>query len=233
VSLASTRNRESEKSVLDSGRNPMQHRLDLQNAAIDFLRRLARLDPHRAGGGIAAQNARGSERSLAGTVRRLCHRDPAHGPGSGIVNQALTRVADYLGARSAKVIPVLHAGSRFEIGWNMQRLRLKADGRIVELRDGREFPLAPATAVAEPVATSAVPVAPSVAAQEAVPAPAVRDLRRRARLTQLEFASRLGVPVETIRNWEQGKRMPRGPARALLAVIAHAPETVFSALAKA
>ena len=61
--------------------------------------------------------------------------------------------------------------------------------------------------------------------------PAVRDLRRRARLTQLEFAARLGVPVETIRNWEQGKRAPRGPARALLAVIAHSPETVFAALA--
>jgi putative transcriptional regulator len=99
----------------------------------------------------------------------------------------------------------------------MQRLRLKADGRIVELRDGREFPLAPMTAVA----------APAVAA----PPRSVRELRRRARLTQLEFASRLGVPVETIRNWEQGKRMPRGPARALLAVIEHAPETVFAALA--
>jgi putative transcriptional regulator len=98
----------------------------------------------------------------------------------------------------------------------MQRLRLKADGRIVELRDGQEFPLAP--------------VMPSVAPADAAP-PAVRDLRRRARLTQLEFAARLGVPVETIRNWEQGKRMPRGPARALLAVIAHAPETVFAALA--
>ena len=94
----------------------------------------------------------------------------------------------------------------------MRRLRLKADGRIVELRDGREFPL--------------VPALPLV-----VPAPAVRDLRRRAQLTQLEFAARLGVPVETIRNWEQGKRLPRGPARALLAVIAHAPETVFAALA--
>jgi len=56
---------------------------------------------------------------------------------------------------------------------------------------------------------------------------------RRARLTQQEFAARLGVPVETIRNWEQGKRMPRGPARALLAVIARAPETVFAALARA
>jgi len=98
----------------------------------------------------------------------------------------------------------------------MQRLRLKADGRIVELRDGREFPLAPAIAAVEAV--------------DATPA-AVRDLRQRARLTQIEFAARLGVPVETIRNWEQGKRMPRGPARALLAVIAHAPETVFAALA--
>ena len=104
----------------------------------------------------------------------------------------------------------------------MQRLRLKADGRIVELRDGREFPLAPVMANIEPSAAAAVEAG----------MPAVRDLRRRACLTQMEFASRLGVPVETIRNWEQGKRMPRGPARALLAVIAHAPETVFTALAK-
>src|SRR5882757_5212057 len=101
----------------------------------------------------------------------------------------------------------------------MRRLRLKADGRIVELRDGQEFPLAPVMA----------PASVASAGMEALPA--VRELRRRARLTQLEFASRLGVPVETIRNWEQGKRMPRGPARALLAVIAHAPETVFAALA--
>jgi putative transcriptional regulator len=101
----------------------------------------------------------------------------------------------------------------------MQRLRLKADGRIVELRDGQEFPLAPTM--------PAIPASPA----ETAPLPAVRDLRRRARLTQLEFAARLGVPVETIRNWEQGKRAPRGPARALLAVIAHSPDTVFAALA--
>jgi len=93
----------------------------------------------------------------------------------------------------------------------MKRFRLKADGRIVELRDGREFPLAPEMM--------------SSAAQ-----PGVRDLRRRAQLTQIEFAARLVVPVETIRNWEQGKRAPRGPARALLAVIAHSPDTVFAAL---
>jgi putative transcriptional regulator len=112
----------------------------------------------------------------------------------------------------------------------MQRLRLKADGRIVELRDGQEFPLAPFTETSAPTAISEAALA--VASRDAEPLPTVRDLRRRVRLTQLEFASRLGVPVETIRNWEQGKRMPRGPARALLAVIAHAPDTVFSALAK-
>lgn len=94
----------------------------------------------------------------------------------------------------------------------MKRFRLKADGRIVELRDGREFPLAPEMPAADTAPTG------------------VRDLRRRAQLTQTEFAARLGVPVETIRNWEQGKRAPRGPARALLAVIAHSPETVFAAL---
>ena len=118
----------------------------------------------------------------------------------------------------------------------MQRLRLKADGRIVELRDGQEFPLAPAMpglahAMPEPATPAGSSTTPDVASGETPALPAVRDLRRRAQLTQLEFAARLGVPVETIRNWEQGKRAPRGPARALLAVIAHSPETVFAALA--
>jgi putative transcriptional regulator len=101
------------------------------------------------------------------------------------------------------------------------RVRLKADGRIVELRDGQEFPVQPFPI--QPVPNAAPAEASSLA---------VRDLRRRACLTQMEFAAKLGVPVETIRNWEQGKRMPRGPARALLAVIAHAPDAVFSALSK-
>ncbi|KRQ92527.1 helix-turn-helix domain-containing protein [Bradyrhizobium valentinum] len=120
----------------------------------------------------------------------------------------------------------------------MQRLRLKADGRIVELRDGQEFPLAPtmpglapATPGLAQAMPSASPVMPDATPGETGTLPPVRDLRRRAQLTQLEFAARVGVPVETIRNWEQGKRVPRGPARALLAVIAHSPETVFAALA--
>lgn len=99
-----------------------------------------------------------------------------------------------------------------------QRLRLKADGRIVQLIDGHETPLVPDVLVSSPSEISATPP--------------VRDLRLRAKLTQAEFAARLSVPLETIRNWEQGKRSPRGPARALLAVIAHAPDTVFAALAR-
>jgi putative transcriptional regulator len=121
---------------------------------------------------------------------------------------------------------------------DMQRLRLKADGRIVELRDGQEFPLAPTMPGPAPVMPGLAQAMPTVSptTSDATPGetpalPAVRDLRRRAQLTQTEFAARLGVPVETIRNWEQGKRAPRGPARALLAVIAHSPETVFAALA--
>lgn len=105
------------------------------------------------------------------------------------------------------------------------RVRLKADGRIVEVRDGQEFPVQPFP-LPPPVNASAADT------DTATSTLAVRDLRRRACLTQMEFAAKLGVPVETIRNWEQGKRAPRGPARALLAVIAHAPDTVFQALAK-
>ena len=93
--------------------------------------------------------------------------------------------------------------------YERRRLRLKADGRIVELRDGRELTFAP----------DAPSITPSASER-----PALRMLRERAQLTQTEFAARLGVPVETIRNWEQGKRVPRGPARALLTLVAAAPE---------
>ncbi len=107
----------------------------------------------------------------------------------------------------------------------MQRFRLKADGRIVELRGGQEFPLAPEMDAGSAGETPQL-------GEPAVERFGVRDLRRRARLTQQEFAAKVGVPVETIRNGEQGTRRPRGPARALLAVIAHAPDTVFAALSK-
>jgi putative transcriptional regulator len=62
------------------------------------------------------------------------------------------------------------------------------------------------------------------------PAQFVRQVRARCGLTQAAFAERIEVPIETVRNWEQGKRHPRGPARALLKLIDKSPDTAFAAL---
>lgn len=58
----------------------------------------------------------------------------------------------------------------------------------------------------------------------------VRRLRERMRLSQPRFAAMLGISVGTLRNWEQGRRRPEGPARALLRVAAVHPEAVLDAL---
>jgi putative transcriptional regulator len=112
----------------------------------------------------------------------------------------------------------------------MLRLRLKADGRIVELlADGSERAMAPPAdlphngAVAPPMVNGAPSENPAVYA---------RRVRAATRLSQNDFATRIGVPVETVRNWEQGKRAPRGPARALLKIIDRVPDTAFAVLSK-
>lgn len=55
-------------------------------------------------------------------------------------------------------------------------------------------------------------------------------VRKRLGLTQLEFSRRIDVSLDTIRNWEQGKRSPTGAARALLRVLDKAPEASLMAL---
>jgi putative transcriptional regulator len=57
-----------------------------------------------------------------------------------------------------------------------------------------------------------------------------RRVRRRLGLTQAEFSMRINVSLDTIRNWEQGKRCPTGAAKALLRVLDKAPEAALSAL---
>src|SRR4029450_7666243 len=79
----------------------------------------------------------------------------------------------------------------------MMRLRLKAEGRIVEiLPDGTEKTI-----------------------DHSDPSQFVRQVRRRCGLTQAAFAEKIEVPIETVRNWEQGKRHPRGPARSVVKLI--------------
>ena len=56
-----------------------------------------------------------------------------------------------------------------------------------------------------------------------VGAPDPRAIRTHLDLTQERFAALLDVPVATVRNWEQGRRSPRGPAKTLLEVAARYP----------
>jgi putative transcriptional regulator len=58
----------------------------------------------------------------------------------------------------------------------------------------------------------------------------VKSLRTDLGQSQVEFALMIGVSVATLRNWEQGRRTPDGPALALLRVTARNPEAVVEAL---
>src|ERR1041385_2825051 len=60
----------------------------------------------------------------------------------------------------------------------------------------------------------------------------VRAIRAKLRKSQDEFALMIGVSVATLRNWEQGRRQPHGPARALLKVAAENPRAVEKALGR-
>jgi putative transcriptional regulator len=55
-------------------------------------------------------------------------------------------------------------------------------------------------------------------------------IRNKVGLSQDDFASAFGVSVGTLRNWEQGRNRPDGPARALLTVIDRDPAAVLKAL---
>ena len=59
----------------------------------------------------------------------------------------------------------------------------------------------------------------------------VRTIRARLKKSQHEFALMIGVSVATLQNWEQGRRRPDGPARALLRIAAKDPHAVARALA--
>lgn len=60
--------------------------------------------------------------------------------------------------------------------------------------------------------------------------PDVPGIRRRLGLTQEKFAMLLGISLGTLRNWEQGRRKPEGPARILLCIVAKHPKAVLDAV---
>lgn len=83
-------------------------------------------------------------------------------------------------------------------------------------------------------ATTEAEIARQVASDEAESmrdaAKFARRVRKRLGLSQAEFSERIDVSLDTIRNWEQGKRSPTGAAKALLKVLDKAPEAALAAL---
>jgi putative transcriptional regulator len=58
----------------------------------------------------------------------------------------------------------------------------------------------------------------------------ITAIRTKLRLNQDEFATAFGISTATLRNWEQGRRQPTGPARALLKVAAKHPKAVLESV---
>jgi putative transcriptional regulator len=64
----------------------------------------------------------------------------------------------------------------------------------------------------------------------AMDGPSVKQLRAQYQLSQRNLAALLGISVATLRNWEQGRRVPEGPARILLQVAARHPEAIWDTI---
>jgi putative transcriptional regulator len=58
----------------------------------------------------------------------------------------------------------------------------------------------------------------------------VKAIRTKLDMTQKEFVGRFGVSINTLRHWEQGRRVPEGPTRAYLLVIKRNPKAAQKAL---
>jgi putative transcriptional regulator len=115
----------------------------------------------------------------------------------------------------------------------------KRDGKLVRVfPDGREEvmikrPIRPMTDEEVEAAALSDPDNPPLTEERTKrlkPVPRVRTLRRALRLSQEEFAGRFHIPLETVRDWEQGRAEPDQAARAYLKVIAVDPEGVRRAL---
>ena len=82
-------------------------------------------------------------------------------------------------------------------------------------------------------AVASDPDAVPIFSEERIIGARVRMMRKRLGLTQAAFAERYGIPLGTMRDWEQGAAMPEATARAYLRAIGNQPEAVAAAYAAA
>ncbi len=60
----------------------------------------------------------------------------------------------------------------------------------------------------------------------------IKELRKRVKMTQVEFAAAFGISIGTLRHWERRDRTPRGPALVLLNLVSKDPKTILNVLYK-
>jgi putative transcriptional regulator len=116
------------------------------------------------------------------------------------------------------------------------KARVEADGSVWQQRPGQPWErVEPRSDWAKVDATMEGEIARQAKVDETEAAAAAacwaRRVRRRIGLSQSEFARRIGVPVETVRDWERGRSAPEGAARTLLRLIDRMPEAALAALA--
>ena len=58
----------------------------------------------------------------------------------------------------------------------------------------------------------------------------IQKIRKSLKFSQSQFASVIGISVATLRNWEQGRTAPEGPARVLIKAISNNPKAVIKAI---
>jgi putative transcriptional regulator len=116
---------------------------------------------------------------------------------------------------------------------------VKRGGKLYrEMPDGSEveMPIPPAQPMTEEEVHAAAlrdpdnPPRSSYAPGQLKPRPRVFTIRRALKLTPEEFAEKFQIPVDTVRDWEQGRVEPDQAAKAYLKVIAHNPDLVLQAL---
>lgn len=110
-----------------------------------------------------------------------------------------------------------------------KRVASKKSTTEAKQRVGQEI----ATSLKEAIAWAGGESVPARITRVEIPAVDIRSVRRKLRLSQSEFAAKFGFQAATLKNWEQGRTRPDGPARVLLAVIARHPEAVEDSLRKA
>lgn len=109
-------------------------------------------------------------------------------------------------------------------------VRNTGDGRKTPIRPRKLAPMTDAEVEARAASDPDNPPLDEYDAEQLKAVPRVKTLRRALGLTQDAFAARYGIPVGTLRDWEQGRSKPDKTARSYLQVIAADPEGVANAL---